>query len=889
MKKRHYMKAFLVAFCLCIAITAVFPKVVYASYDSWVEDTDGYNEVYGNGTQFDTVDGEPADEDVKEEASFFEWYIAGFFRHCATGLWWLEKNAHMDMDRVILGRVHRDVRNNLYGFDLSNGNIYGTISSIIYAMLRNFVFGIFGVYFVVMLFEYLIKGTGARRANMKELVENFVFSFLLLYAMPILVDILIFTRDSLIYAIQAFLNSELGTSGISIVDIFFQESKDTGLISYSLLYLVSAGAGIYLAVNYIKIALQEAYLFAAFPFVALKGLRDKSIMGKWSGQFITNLAVPLIDCAGLGMIIMAGEIFGGPDAGVGQAFVRLMMFCLLVPSRNIILQLFGAPVPARGMSFLPFMFMAARMAMMRSRAGVPEAGDGKNVPIENNGPGANGANNTSGSGSTISAPSSVNGSMDSIDNTEDTTGGIRGVEGDSAAESNMESFNDTVSDNTAEMEKLSGNGGMETMDASFDGMEDMESISGPVDGSMDDMDQSVYQGTEISREGETISAPASEEMESIQETMPDGRYEIQSVENGGIENPANTDITDMETTNPVSSDSGGVYYADSAEISEQSVSGEVESKNEWSTSTGQGIHSTSEYVSDMGVPVTDAASVQGGRVSAGEINEIRTNSGKMETRVGTDNHDIGRQTLVNSASVETVSGKTSSGELKHMDASSGPQMEKMPAHDIEEKTVSGTIHDPVNELRQKEIFKAKQTALETDKKYRSISNNNQADYDAEKHNVVRQQQLKAAAKNVAKVTASVGKTVAVAAGTTTAVGLTAISGNPSTMAIAALGGGLAVKGGVSAVGDIGKKKAAKGGSSVNAPDRKGEKTSNNKSDNKVSGQKDRHTNRKERARQQSNGKDSRDRNDREHKVQKNRKEQAADATATLDNMFGKDE
>lgn len=723
---------------------------------------------------------------------------------------------------------------------------------------------------------------------MKELVENFVFSFLLLYAMPILVDILIFTRDCLIYAIQAFLNSELGTSGISIVDVFFQESKDTGLISYSLLYLVSAGAGFYLAVNYIKIALQEAYLFAAFPFVALKGLRDKSIMGKWSGQFITNLAVPLIDCAGLGMIIMAGEIFGGPDAGVGQAFVRLMMFCLLVPSRNIILQLFGLPVPARGMSFLPFMFMAARMAMMRSRAGVPEAGDGKNVPIENNSPSANGANNGSRSGSTISAPSSINGSMDSIDSTEDTVGGIRGVEGDSAAESNMESFNDTVSDNTAEMEKLSENGGMETTDASFDGVEDMESISGPADGAIDDMDQSAYQGTEISREGETISAPASEEMESIQETMPDGRYEIQSVENGGIENPANTDITDMETTNPVSSDNGGVYYADSAEISGQSVSSEVESKNEWSTSTGQGIHSTSEYVADMDAPVTDAASVQGGQASAGGINEIKTYSGKMETRVGTDNHDIGRQTLVNSASVETVSGKTSSGELKHMDVSSGPQMEKI-AHDIEEKTASGTIHDPVNELRQKEIFKAKQTALETDRKYRSISSNNQADYDAEKHNVVRQQQLKAAAKNVAKVTASVGKTVAVAAGTTTAVGLTAISGNPSTMAIAALGGGLAVKGGVSAVGDIGKKKAAKGGSSVNAPDRKGEKTSNNKSDNKVSGQKDRHTNRKDRARQQSNGKDSRDRNSREQKVQKNRKEQAANATATLDNMFGKDE
>lgn len=888
MKKRHYIKAFLVAFCLCIAITAVFPEVVYASYDSWVEDTDGYNEVYGNGTQFDTVDGEPADEDVKEEASFFEWYIAGFFRHCGTGLWWLEKKAHMDMDRVILGRVHRDVRNNLYGFDLSNGNIYGTISSIIYAMLRNFVFGIFGVYFVVMLLEYLIKGTGTRRANMKELVENFVFSFLLLYAMPILVDILIFTRDCLIYAIQAFLNSELGTSGISIVDVFFQESKDTGLISYSLLYLVSAGAGFYLAVNYIKIALQEAYLFAAFPFVALKGLRDKSIMGKWSGQFITNLAVPLIDCAGLGMIIMAGEIFGGPDAGVGQAFVRLMMFCLLVPSRNIILQLFGLPVPARGMSFLPFMFMAARMAMMRSRAGVPEAGDGKNVPIENNSPSANGANNGSRSGSTISAPSSINGSMDSIDSTEDTVGGIRGVEGDSAAESNMESFNDTVSDNTAEMEKLSENGGMETTDASFDGVEDMESISGPADGAIDDMDQSAYQGTEISREGETISAPASEEMESIQETMPDGRYEMQSVENGGIENPANTDITDMETTNPVSSDNGGVYYADSAEISGQSVSSEVESKNEWSTSTGQGIHSTSEYVADMDAPVTDAASVQGGQASAGGINEIKTYSGKMETRVGTDNHDIGRQTLVNSASVETVSGKTSSGELKHMDVSSGPQMEKI-AHDIEEKTASRTIHDPVNELRQKEIFKAKQTALETDRKYRSISSSNQADYDAEKHNVVRQQQLKAAAKNVAKVTASVGKTVAVAAGTTTAVGLTAISGNPSTMAIAALGGGLAVKGGVSAVGDIGKKKAAEGGSSVNAPDRKGEKTSNNKSDNKVSGQKDRHTNRKDRARQQSNGKDSRDRNSREQKVQKNRKEQAADATATLDNMFGKDE
>lgn len=389
MKKKHHLKAFLLAFCLSVAITAVFPTVVYASYDSWVEDTDGYDEIYGNGTQFDTVDGDPLDEDVKEEASFFEWYIAGSIRHLGTGLWWLEKKGHMDMDRVILGRIHKDVQNNLYGFDLSNGNIYGTISSIIYAIMRNFIFGLFGVYFVFMLLEYLIKGTGTRRANMKEMLENFIFSFLLLYAMPILVDIIIFTRDCLIFGVQSFLNSVLGTSGVSIVEVFLQEAKDTGLISYSLLFLVSAGAGIYLAVNYIKIALQEAYLFAAFPFVALKGLRDKSIMGKWTGQFITNLAVPLIDCAGLGMIIMAGEIFGGPDAGVGQAFVRLVMFCLLVPSRNIILQLFGAPVPARGMSFLPFMFMAARMAMMKPRGGAPETGGETQVPPTHSSAGTN--------------------------------------------------------------------------------------------------------------------------------------------------------------------------------------------------------------------------------------------------------------------------------------------------------------------------------------------------------------------------------------------------------------------------------------------------------------------------------------------------------------------
>lgn len=896
MKKKHYLKAFLLAFALCIAITSVFPTVVYASYDSWVEDTDGYDEIYGNGTQFDTVDGEPLEEDVKEEASFFEWYIAGAIRHLGTGLWWLEKKGHMDMDRVILGRIHKDVQNNLYGFDLSNGNIYGTISSIIYALLRNFIFGLFGVYFVVMLLEYLIKGTGTRRANMKEMLENFIFSFLLLYAIPILVDIIIFSRDCLIFTIQYFLNSVLGTSGVSIVDIFFQESKDTGLISYSLLFLVSACAGIYLAVNYVKIALQEAYLFAAFPFVALKGLRDKNILGKWTGQFITNLAVPLIDCAGLGMIIMAGEIFGGPDAGVGQAFVRLIMFCLLVPSRNIILQLFGAPVPARGMSFLPFMFMAARMAMMKQpRAGAPETGGETQVPATHSSADTTG---NQGTRSTISAPASMNDNMNSIDRMEETAEGAREITENSATETNMESFNGSVSDSAEDMESLSGNGSLETNGMAADNMavsEDMESINGPGSGTIDEMDGLADRDIVVSGEEESITAPASVS-ENI-DTMPNNEDVIQSIDGEGIKEPMNTD---METTAiaPETSENEEMYYAqnETAEVMGQSVSAVSEGMDEWTSGTGQSIYSPSGYKSDMESPVMGAASIQSGQISSGGMNEIAAPAGKIEIGAGVRNvQETGKDVLANTSSMEKSAGKVATGEINHVDGTASAKMEQMPAHGhgIEEKTVSGgkesvdgPVNDPISEIRKKEIIQAKQAALDTDKKYGSGPSNNHADYDAEKHNIARQQQLKAAAKNVAKVTVKVGEVAAVTAGVTTAVGLTAISGNPSTMAMAALGGGFAVKSGVNAIGGIGKKADSNGNPTSN--NRNNHSSDKNAGKNE-SGRKGKHGTQKDKTQRTQEEVSGKSKTSRERKVQNNRKQQAADAMATLDNMFGKDE
>lgn len=362
-RKKNYFCRVLMSFIVCASVCILFSTPVYASsYNSWTEGSSEERDLHGTGSELMDENNMAAtdeliDQMAKDKSNYFEKQVCKLLNSLTYGFAAIERAGRMQIDTIVLGRVAKNVSVNSFGFDLSDGNIYGSLGALVYSILRNIMFGVLGIYFIYMLTVYLIKGTGISRANLKDSLYNFVFIFALLYAVPICVDYLLLFRDG---ALKLFVQKALSSSeSMSFVDAIIQKASDDLHILYALLAFFAVLGSVWLGYNYIKIGLQQAYLFGIFPLVAFRSFSDKNILNKWFSYFFSNSLVPLFDSIGFVMMIYVLRI--NPADSLAGQFLALIIFFCIIPSRNLLIQLFGGPVPGRGFSLLPIALMAARM------------------------------------------------------------------------------------------------------------------------------------------------------------------------------------------------------------------------------------------------------------------------------------------------------------------------------------------------------------------------------------------------------------------------------------------------------------------------------------------------------------------------------------------------
>ena len=429
-KKRIQLNRILLCAFICVWISVSFSTTVYAgNYNSWTEGSSDEKNLHDSGTGSELFDennsygtDELIDQMTKDNSNYFEVQICKLINGLAFGIAAAERASRMQIDTIVLGRVAKNASVNSFGFDLSDGNLYGSLGSMVYVALRNFMFGVFGIYFLYMMLAYLIKGTGTSRANLKDALYNFLFVYALLYAIPIAVDYLLLFRDGMlkIFTEKAISMAE----DFNFVDIVLMTAADETRILYSLLALCFVCGSVWLGFNYLKIALQQAYLFGIFPIVAFRSFSDKNILNKWFSYFFANALVPLFDCIGFVMLIY--ELRLNPSSSLAGQFMALVIFFSIIPSRNLLIQLFGGPVPGRGFSIIPMALMAARL-LGRGRGGATPSG-GTNGTGNGNGGNAssgNGGNGsgTGGTGGSGSGGSNNDGSIDNPNGTKNSNGG----------------------------------------------------------------------------------------------------------------------------------------------------------------------------------------------------------------------------------------------------------------------------------------------------------------------------------------------------------------------------------------------------------------------------------------------------------------------------------
>lgn len=338
-------KVVIVLFCLLLVLGGNYKSstiTVNASSKSWLSGAD--KTIYGGETN-ETEQTEV--EDVNPGT--IEKLFIGLIKPIVDGLYDILKTLNIDMNSVVFGRVGGNGytsstgnKISLFTFELSRGNPYGIVSISIYNIIR----GIAYIIMALVLFGKIVataynSNSGRARDAFKDGFKYSLIAFGLLTVMPYFLDVAVYLRDSVLYAVGIKGASDLlGTGqGVTVVDSF-KEGASKSLLN-TFMYAGSIALSVYFAVQYAGIALSMTISVVAFPFVCIKSQIDKSALSSWVNEVVGYLLIPVMDSVLL-LIPSSMSLLGSSNADSNAiAVVQLFVCAMLIPSRQTLRSILG--------------------------------------------------------------------------------------------------------------------------------------------------------------------------------------------------------------------------------------------------------------------------------------------------------------------------------------------------------------------------------------------------------------------------------------------------------------------------------------------------------------------------------------------------------------------
>lgn len=244
----------------------------------------------------------------------------------------------VDISGVLTGQL-ADVNlenTTFFQFELVQGNIYGYIGAILYAGIR--VLAIVGIISIVLarLGASMVRQTGAAREELKSSLTNGFVMIALLFLMPFFLDLAIYIRNVLLYAIGRFCFDTFGT--YNILDAFLYAYGDTAQLNVWVLDLGLLGVliiTIYFAFQYVSNAMGTMLMFVIFPFQCMLSSYDKNAIGNWVREMLGYLLVPVIDAFLLVVPIIMGCV------AEQQVLLQVIAIGMIIPARQAVRGMLG--------------------------------------------------------------------------------------------------------------------------------------------------------------------------------------------------------------------------------------------------------------------------------------------------------------------------------------------------------------------------------------------------------------------------------------------------------------------------------------------------------------------------------------------------------------------
>lgn len=351
------------ALCLVMALVIFTPALnlrVYASgYSSWIQNTDEYEDFYSNAITTQTPNQVEQDDEnflIKLLGTFIHFIGADTANDLSTD------KINLTIDGVVLGRLAQPGGVSYTSFDLSAGNVYGTVGATVYTVFRGFAYSGMFLVFLYLLARAMFGSTPKAREDLKQGIYALAINYALIYLMPQITDIVIFLRDNLLYFVMQHLSNDV--SILNAMDDLYKADKS---LIKAIVYTATVFASLFYIKDYVSIAIQETVLFGFFCLFTVLGTLKKKYLAEWCATFFSNLLVPLIDVVCLMLPYTALKLLdtGQERMSFGGACVVVMMIWSARTTRKELLKLFGSVTntsAGRGIAGLAHMAQMARMA-----------------------------------------------------------------------------------------------------------------------------------------------------------------------------------------------------------------------------------------------------------------------------------------------------------------------------------------------------------------------------------------------------------------------------------------------------------------------------------------------------------------------------------------------
>lgn len=333
------------------------------------------------------------DADPNDQGSKPNWFvkiICDLLAALGHGIFAMLSFCHANLDRLVFGRVMGGSTSNVayYTFELQANNPYGAVGSLVYNIIRGVIYVLVAVMFGAKMAAAAWKrGRGASTIAAKEAVRSAAFVILALALMPNVLDLMLYLRDLLLYAIAKGVYGNSYFSGSASIITAFRDlvteaenGESAGaLILNTIMYDALGILNVVYVFVYIGVALNMTVLFIMFPIAVLKSMYDKRTFGQWLSVMLACILVPVGDTALLAIPCYLGKNFAsnfGGSSSLALGLVQIGCCMMLLQARNMVKQSIGVSTGLGEGSGIHMGMMAARSAINAGMKGFSKVKNG---------------------------------------------------------------------------------------------------------------------------------------------------------------------------------------------------------------------------------------------------------------------------------------------------------------------------------------------------------------------------------------------------------------------------------------------------------------------------------------------------------------------------------